>query len=147
MGYCWIKKENFYNNVDIQNMLYFLNYHKNDKEYTVFMKYISEHSNVNDANAIKHCVSECYYEEFDSYDSDVCEQFISAFEKLFITNIKYNNHTPTSQFIVICKKDNEYGVIDIEDFKVDYFDSDKLIEIVRNGINIDGVSLDKIRAV
>ncbi len=37
-----------------------------------------------DAAAIRHCISEGWYEAFDRYDSDVCEQFIAAYKKAVI---------------------------------------------------------------
>lgn len=37
-------------------------------------------SDYSDWRAIQHVISEGWYETFDRYDSDVCEQFITAYE-------------------------------------------------------------------
>ena len=45
-----------------------------------FMPFIDE-INTRDRRAIMNVLCDGYYEAFDRYDSDVCEQFINAYEK------------------------------------------------------------------
>lgn len=46
----------------------------------VFCKNL-ENTNASDRMAIMSVLREGWYEEFDRYDSDVCEQFITLYEK------------------------------------------------------------------
>lgn len=141
MGCCWIKKKGMYNNDDIQAMLRFLEYHNGRPEYNSFMKYISEHTS--DSRAIKSCINEGWYEEFYRYDSDVCEQFISCFEKFFITNKKFNTFKPSSRFIVVCKTTDKYGVVDTEDYEVEFYTAETLVSLIQNCVcSIEGVWFD-----
>lgn len=142
MGFCWIKQKKFYSSDDIQAMLNFISHHDDRPEYHAFLNYISK--NTTDTGAIKHCISEGWYEEFDRYDSDVCEQFIRCFEKFFITNKKFNTLNLSSQFIVVAQNHrDQYGVVDIEDYEIEYYPAEKLVELVTNGVcSIAGVYPD-----
>lgn len=66
-----------YDSEDIQRMLESL---QDSSEREKFNKLL-EKTNFSDRNAINHCIDECWYETFERYDSDVCEQFISLYEK------------------------------------------------------------------
>lgn len=65
----------FYSNDDIQNLIEEVNKDNALKER------ILSHFDNRDLVAIKDVLSDGYYERFDRYDSDVCEQFLSAYEK------------------------------------------------------------------
>ena len=63
-----------YNNDDIQAMIDKVNQAGiADK----ILAHISEY----DKGAVRHVLETGYYETFDRYDSDVCEQFILAYER------------------------------------------------------------------
>jgi len=66
----------FYTNDDIQDMIKECNSNPELKE-----KVVNQISNDRDRAAIISVLKEGWYEEFDRYDSDVCEQFITAYEK------------------------------------------------------------------
>ena len=65
-----------YNCNDIQNMITAC---KNDED--LAERVVSHIKDFRDSSAVRSVIREGYYEYFDRYDSDVCEQFISAFEK------------------------------------------------------------------
>lgn len=67
---------------DIQKMLEKIN-KAPDHIKEAFREYVNEHTNFKDANSIMDCVKQAYYEAFDRYDSDVCEQFLTFYEKTF----------------------------------------------------------------
>lgn len=57
-----------------------------ENEKANFINYVQSHTNLQDANDIMRAVSLAFdegYEAFDRFDSDVCEQFITFFEKTF----------------------------------------------------------------
>lgn len=64
-----------YDNNDIQNMIDTVN--KNREAFKPFL----DHINFTDQAAINNVLSSGWVETFDRYDSDVCEQFITAYEK------------------------------------------------------------------
>ena len=73
--------ERMWNNNEIQEALRFIQNENKDYIEKAFNAYVEKHTNWKDANAIAHCVEECWYEEFWRYDSDVCEQFIDYIRK------------------------------------------------------------------
>ena len=64
-----------YNNDDIQKMIQTVN--SNRETFNPFLDEI----NSRDRGAIERVLSDGWVEAFDRYDSDVCEKFITAFEK------------------------------------------------------------------
>lgn len=64
-----------YSNDDIQEMITKCN---NDKE---LKKKVLKEVPEFDAGAVESVISEGWYEEFDRYDSAVCEHFINAYER------------------------------------------------------------------
>ena len=74
-----------YSNDDIQEMIERVN---NDGTNETIIDVVSAYRNytggsVIDNDAIREVLRSGYYETFDRYDSDVCEQFIRAFEKVY----------------------------------------------------------------
>ena len=65
-----------YNYNDIQNMI-----EKVNAEGTA--EQILDHITDHDKAAVREVLRSGYYEDFDRYDSDVCEQFILAYEALY----------------------------------------------------------------
>lgn len=63
-----------YNYNDIQNMIEKVN---NDGTEELILDHISDY----DKGAVREVLRSGYYETFDRYDSDVCEQFITAYEE------------------------------------------------------------------
>lgn len=70
----------FYGVKDIQCIL---NKITEDVDYKKrFLKKTEDFCNNSDYLSICNVISEGYYEAFDGYDSDVCEQFLTIFESL-----------------------------------------------------------------
>lgn len=68
-----------YSSKDIQDIITRLN---GDKELkTEFISRVCKYCNNSDSLAIKDVLSDGCYERFDRYDSDVCEQFLTVWEK------------------------------------------------------------------
>ncbi len=63
-----------YTNDNIQDMLMEVNSNNSLKEKVL------AHFTGRDLSAVKDVLDDGYYERFDRYDSDVCEQFIRAYE-------------------------------------------------------------------
>ena len=80
--------DRLWNNDEIQKALKFIQNDFKDYIEKAFNEYVEKHTNYADARAIAHCVSECWYEDFWRYDSDVCEQFID-YIKVTIMNKKW----------------------------------------------------------
>lgn len=67
-----------YTNNDIQKILDLLS---NNTEYrTKFLQVAFNQLNNSDYFAITNVIKQGYYEAFDRYDSDVCEQFLHVYE-------------------------------------------------------------------
>lgn len=62
-----------YNYNDIQNMIERVN---NDGTADKILSHIQDY----DKGSVRNVLKSGYYETFDRYDSDVCEQFITAYE-------------------------------------------------------------------
>lgn len=72
--------QKLYDSNDIQNIL---NRLTNDSAYKEkFMKYAKEYMSGSDYLALGHVISEGWYETFDRYDSDLCEQFLTIYERV-----------------------------------------------------------------
>lgn len=139
MGFCWVGAADIYNTNQVQAMLIFLKNHPAEKK--AFLDGLLEDCCKADARAIKCCVEEHYYGEFDRYDSAVCDYFIRRFERMFIKNKKYNKTKKLrSEFLVVDKAGDEYGVVDLTDYAIDYVTQKEILSIVRKGIYIEGVN-------
>jgi hypothetical protein len=66
--------QKIYSNDDIQDMITAVNADQKLKE-----KVLS-HFSGNDLHAMQDVLNDGWYERFDRYDSDICEQFIKAYE-------------------------------------------------------------------
>ena len=68
---------------------------KNDS--TIFFRMIDESSICeSDKDIIKGIIQECWYEEFDEYDSDICEEFLMIYEE-------YISSKTTKYGLIICQ--------------------------------------------
>ena len=65
-----------YNYNDIQNMIERVN---NDGTADKILRHIQDY----DKGSVRNVLKSGYYETFDRYDSDVCEQFIRAYEEVY----------------------------------------------------------------
>ena len=83
---CPIPKRKLYNNNDIQQILDYIR-EDSDRQQLFFMVL----PNTKDGSDIKSVIKSGYYEEFNRYDSDVCEQFLQCYEKLFNIDECVNN--------------------------------------------------------
>lgn len=72
------QKRKMYNNNDIQCILDYITEDNNRKQLFFIVL-----PNTKDGSDIKNIINSGYYEDFDKYDSDVCEQFLKCFEQLF----------------------------------------------------------------
>lgn len=69
-----------YNNHEIQEILSRLEREPNYKH--LFLKIAKVQMSSSDYNALLDVIGDGYYERFDRYDSDVCEQFLQIYEKV-----------------------------------------------------------------
>lgn len=128
------KRKKLYDYDDIQNMLYILYENQAIKNHVLEKIREFELGGI-DFGSLVHCIEECSAEEFNRYDSDVCEKFINYFVTAYdmsrvstdytwhfvgssVTDDKGNAY----KYYVSAKKDNRYGIKDMSDGIVEYFD-------------------------
>lgn len=119
-----------YNNDDIQRMLSECKKNSNLKD-DVLRQFDG-----GDLMAVEDVIMDGYYERFDRYDSDVCEKFITAYEKAKVGRKKIRRETVAA-------------IIDtFEDFldekKVRIENADRDAEDSDNQANIYGEDFDKL---
>lgn len=72
--------QKMYNNDEVQEILSRLERDTNYKH--LFLKVAKEQMSNSDYFALLDVIGDGYYERFDRYDSDVCEQFLQIYEKV-----------------------------------------------------------------
>ena len=128
----YIEKKQFYNGDDIQRMLSYLKANKSAR--AKFQKSLKGYSE-QDISHINFVIDECYAEEFDRYDSAVCEEFLNTFESCFLT------HEGLPRFFVVSKSADKFKVIDLEDRVIETVSKKTLDDLVVQGVDIGGYNV------
>ena len=115
-----------YDNHEIQEILSRLERDTNYKQ--LFLKVAKRQMSSSDYFALLDVIGDGYYERFDRYDSDVCEQFLQIYEKV------------EAMPKLIERLDSEYG--DFPTYEEIKRDLGELLKIVR-----DALTLEKVKEI
>lgn len=102
-----------------------------------FKAFVNENTNFSDAGHIMACVNNAYemgYESFYRYDSDVCEQFISFYEKTF-DNPEWINSFDKSEVEVLATEIDQFTFdYDTYEYKDNVSDREYNVEIIKKDL-------------
>lgn len=131
----YIEKKNLYNSEDIQRMLNFLSV--SNKALSRFKKALNGYS-TQDINAILSTIRYCNADDFNIFDSAVCEIFIREFENCFLTK------RGISQYLILAKSDDniKFKVVDLSDKCIELLTKSDLDRARNLGIDIREVDIE-----
>lgn len=131
----YIEKKNLYNSEDIQRMLTFLSV--SNKALSKFKKALNGYS-TQDINAILSTIRYCNADDFNIFDSAVCEIFIREFENCFLTKMGI------SQYLILAKSDDniKFKVVDLSDKCIELLTKSDLDRARNLGIDIREVDIE-----
>lgn len=130
----YIEKKNLYNSEDIQRMLNFLSV--SNKALSRFKKALNGYS-TQDINAILSTIRYCNADDFNIFDSAVCEIFIREFENCFLTK------RGISQYLILAESDDniKFKVVDLSDKCIELLTKSDLDRARNLGIDIREVDI------